>query len=261
MAFQNPTENRSGSTLPRAFDWMSNLNMRRALGWVGSVGVVAALALSFLAAPASAKGASKILIQGPGLVRPITVEPGESTSTDQLWPLMIDSRFFLGLCHGRCESRSRLPRRPSQTLGPRYTLTYTMNLDVTPHEVVQYVFPYARPNPVTYMPARQTFLQHHETGGGWFIAPQRLERELITLGLPATAAEATAPSPTPIPRAGQHGSPVLWAVLAVVAVVLVVGIWVIFRSSRRQRSREALSTETRQTEAQVPGRRRVQHQH
>src|SRR5438874_12171353 len=106
----NDTRDRSGSTLRSVFDWMSNPNMRRALGWVGSVGVVAALALSFLAAPASAKGASKILIQGPGLLRPITVEPGESTSTDQLWPLMIDSRFFLGLCHGRCGSRSRLPR-------------------------------------------------------------------------------------------------------------------------------------------------------
>jgi hypothetical protein len=223
--------------------------------------VVAALALSFLAAPASAKGASKIVIQGPGLVHPITVEPGEPTSADQLWPLMMDSRFFLGLCHGGCESRSRLARRPSQGLGPRYTLTYTMNLDVTPHEVVQYVFPYARPNPVTYMPARQTFLQHHKTGGGWFVAPRRLERELITLGLPATAAEATAPSPTPIPRAGQHGSPVLWTALAVVAVAFVAGMWVILGSLRRRRSPEPLPTETRQAEAQLSGRRRVLHQH
>ncbi len=174
---------------------------------------------------------------------------------------MMDSRFFLGLCHGRCGSKSRLARRPSEGLGPRYTLTYTMNLDVTPHEVVQYVFPYARPNPVTYMPARQTFLQHHETGGGWFIAPQRLERELITLGLPATAAEATAPSPTPIPRAGQHRSPVLWAALAVVAVVFVVGIWVVFGLLRRQRSPEPLSTETRQPEVQLSRRRRALHQH
>jgi hypothetical protein len=234
--------------------------MRRALGWVGSIGVVAALALSFLAAPAFAKGASKIVIQGPGLVHPITVEPGESTSADQLWPLMMDSRFFLGLCHGRCGSRSRLAQRPSQGLGPRYTLTYTMNLDVRPHEVVQYVFPYARPNPVTYMPARQTFLQHHKTRGGWFLAPQRLERELITLGLPATAAEAAAPSPTPIPRA-QHGFPVLWAALAVVAVAFVIGVWVIFGSLRRRRSPEPLSTETRQPEAQLSGRRRVLHQH
>jgi hypothetical protein len=248
-------------TLRSAFDWMSNPNMRRALGWVGSMGVVAALALSFLAAPASAKGASKIVIEGPGLVHPITVEPGESTSTDRLWPLMMDSRFFLGLCHGRCGSRSRLARRPSQGLGPRYTLTYTMNLDVTSHEVVQYVFPYARPNPVTYMPAHQTFLEHHKTGGGWFITPQRMERELITLGLPATAAEATAPSPTLIPRAGQHGSPVLWAALAVVAVAFVVGMWVLFGSLKRWRSPEALSTETRQPEAQLSGRRPVLHQH
>jgi hypothetical protein len=208
------------------------------------MGVVAALALTFVAAPASAKGASKIVIQGPGLVHPITVEPGESTSTDQLWPLMTDSRFFLGLCHGRCESKSRLARRPSQGLGPRYTLTYTMDLDVTPHEVVQYVFPYAQPNPVTYMPARQTFLQHHKTGGGWFLAPQRLERELITLGLPATVAEATAPSPPPVPRAGQHGFPVRWTALAVGSVVFVVGMWVFFKSFRRGRSPEPLSSET-----------------
>jgi hypothetical protein len=242
---------------------MSNLNMRRALGWVGSMGVIVALALSFLAAPASAKGASKIVIQGPGLVHPITVEAGESTSADQLWPLMIDSRFFLGLCHGRCGSTSRLARRPSQGLGPRYTLTYTMNLDVRPHEVIQYVFPYARPNPVTYMPARQTFLQHHKTGGGWFFAPERLERELITLGLPATAAEATsvAPSPTPIPTPGQHGSAVLWIALGVVAVAFVVGMWVLFGSFRRGRSPEPLSTETRQPEARLSSLRRVLHQH
>src|SRR6266705_6948653 len=84
----NDLPDRSGSTLRSVFDWMSNPNMRRALGWVGSMSVVAALALSFLAAPASAKGASKIVIQGPGLVHPITVEPGEPTSTDKLWPLM-----------------------------------------------------------------------------------------------------------------------------------------------------------------------------
>ncbi|MBI3647342.1 MAG: hypothetical protein HY240_01035 [Actinobacteria bacterium] len=227
--------------------------MRRALGWVGSVGVVAALALNFVAAPALAKGASKIVIQGPGLAHPITVELGDSTSSDQLWPLMIDSRFFLGLCHGRCESKSRLARRPSQDLGPQYTLTYTMNLEVTPHEVVQYVFPYAQPKPVTYMPARQTFLQHQRTGGGWFVTPPRLERELVSLGLPATAAEATAtpPSPSPVATAGQHGFPVWWTALAVLSVAFVVGMWVLFRSFRRRRSPEPLSAEARQAEAQL----------
>jgi hypothetical protein len=231
--------------------------MRRALGWVGSVGVVAALALSSVAAPALAKGASKIVIQGPGLAHPITVEPGESTSSDQLWPLMIDSRFFLGLCHGRCESKSRLARRPSQDLGPRYALTYTMNLEVTPHEVVQYVFPYAQPKPVTFMPAGQTFLQHQKTGGGWFVAPERLKRELISLVLPATAAEATTPpSPSPIARAGRRGFPVWWTAFAVLSVAFVVGMWVLFQSFRRRQSPEPVSAEARQAEAQLSGGRR-----
>lgn len=236
---------------------MSNWNMRRVLGWVGTVGVVAVLALSLVAAPALAKGASKIVIQGPGLAHPITVEPGESTSTDQLWPLMTDSRFFLGLCHVPCESKSRLARRPSQDLGPRYTLTYTMNLEVTPHEVVQYVFPYAQPKPVTYMPGGQTFLHHRKTGGGWFVAPARLERELISLGLPATAAGETTPSlPSPVAAAGQDGFPVWWTALAALSVAFVVGMWVLFQSFRRRRSPAPVSAEARQAEAQLSGGRR-----
>jgi hypothetical protein len=216
--------------------------MRRALWWFGSVGVVAALALSVVA-PALAKGASEIVIQGPGLVHPITVKPGDSPSSDQLMPLMIDSRFFLGLCHGRCESRSRLAHRPSRGLGPRYTLTYTMNLEVTPHEVVQYVFPYAQPKPVTYMPARQTFLRHRKTGGGWFVAPLRLERELINLGIPATAAEATAtpPLPSPVATAGRHGFPFRWTELSILLIAFVVGMWLLFRSFRERRSTTSTS--------------------
>jgi hypothetical protein len=203
-----------------------------ALGRTAWIGILASLALGVLASAALGKGASSVVIQGPGLAHPLTIVASESgDSVDQLWQLMDDSRFFFGLCHGRCQSKAMLSHRPSGDLGPRYTLTYAMNLGTTPHQVVQYVFPFAQPQPVTYMPPGQTYLKNYKTGGGWYIAHPNLKGRLVEFGLPATAAEATQmPAPT-VATAAHDGSSVPRLALISLAAAAA-GFLVLFRSRR-----------------------------
>jgi hypothetical protein len=53
-------------------------------------------------------------------------------------------------------------------------------------DIVQYVFPYADPRPVTYMPPNQKYWGSKETAGAWFAAPVGFKQTLVRLGLPAT---------------------------------------------------------------------------
>ena len=169
--------------------------------------------MSLFATAALAKGASSAVIQGPGLAHPLTIVPPES-GVDQLLPLMHDSGFWLEAC-GHC--RGVVSRQPSGDLGPRYTVTYAMGLETTTpsNQVVQYVFPFAQPQPVTYMP-----------GGGWYVAHPRLKGLLFNLGLPATVAEATQISGyilrhRGVATAAPHGSSVPW--VALVALIAAAG--------------------------------------
>jgi hypothetical protein len=57
--------------------------------------------------------------------------------------------------------------------------------------VVQYVFPYATPRPVTYMSGDQRFWAGTRTAGGWFIARSGLRRLFVDLGLTTNATSTT----------------------------------------------------------------------
>jgi hypothetical protein len=136
--------------------------------------------------PAFAKGPSQAILEGPGISSPIAMrDPGAPTIGPDLAALVTDSGLFTGLSCRTCEDRLR--HRPTGELGPRYTATYTMGTGS--NEVVQYLFPYAAPDPVTYVPAGQRFYGE-STVGGWFIARPRLQRLLIDLGVPAEEASA-----------------------------------------------------------------------
>jgi hypothetical protein len=53
--------------------------------------------------------------------------------------------------------------------------------------IVQYVYPYATPTPVTYMEPGQPFFGTERTVGGWLVATAALTESLVEAGLPETA--------------------------------------------------------------------------
>lgn len=154
---------------------------------------MSAIAVLSATVPAMAKGPSQGVITGPGLAGPISLrEPGAHTIGPDLESVAMESGFFEGVWGG---DPDHLTHRPGGDLGPRYTITYDMALsDRRSDTIVQYVYPYAVPRPVTHMPARQGFWGSNETVGGWYVARIGFRDTLIGLGLPASA-----PSP---PAAG-----------------------------------------------------------
>ena len=51
--------------------------------------------------------------------------------------------------------------------------------------VVQLVYPYAKPGPLSYMRPGQVFWDGETTHGGWFRATASLKRVLVRAGVPA----------------------------------------------------------------------------
>jgi hypothetical protein len=198
--------------------------------------MMALIAASILAPPASAKGPTQAILTGPGIADPILLkEPDSPTIGPVLSDVVMDSGFFYEAWANE-GPRGHLMHRPTGDLGPRYTITYTMSLDDSrSNDIVQYVYPYARPRPVTSMPPGQAFWGTSETTGGWYSAPLTLRRTLITAGLPPTApVEASTSHGTEASTGMTNGSPALlvWILAALAAIVLVT-----FVQRRRGRSR------------------------
>ena len=57
----------------------------------------------------------------------------------------------------------------------------------TKSTIVQTVYPYAKPDPLTYLKPGQTFFDGQTTLGGWYQTPVRLKSDLVAIGIPATA--------------------------------------------------------------------------
>jgi hypothetical protein len=146
--------------------------------------LVAALVVALvLPAIAAAKGPSGASISGPGLDRTLTISgDGEGLGT-QLGNLAMRSGFFAQM-FGQTPDPT-LRTRPAGTLGPRYTVTYTVPgpNDVASH-VVQRVYPFAKPVALTYMKPNQLFWDTNRTHGGWFKASVALKRIMIRAGVP-----------------------------------------------------------------------------
>ncbi len=168
------------------------------------------------------------MITGPGLANPVVIkEAGSGATGGDLAALADESGFYIGAWGAQPHRRID---KPAGDLGPRYTITYTMPPNgAGSTQVVQYVFPYAEPRPVTYMPPHQPLWSSgQETVSTWVAAHADLKRTLVGLGFPATAA---ASATTVEVVEGQDSSAVPWMVAAV-AVLLLMAILIWRRRSR-----------------------------
>jgi hypothetical protein len=195
---------------------------------------VLALAVLLLTVPsiAQAKGATAATIDGggPGGMPggPITLRgDGEPGSGTDLGTLADDSGLFAVMFPG---GTGRLAAAPTDHLGPRYTITWTIpDGNGNDRKLRQHVYPYAATGPVTFMPAGQAVFDD-TTIGGWYQASDGLRQHLVSLGLPnrkalAPATASPSPAPAPAPQAAPTAPaspPAAWPrVTAVVAGLLI----------------------------------------
>ncbi|MDQ3955100.1 MAG: hypothetical protein M3285_06090 [Actinomycetota bacterium] len=189
------------------------------------------------AAPASAKlySVGSLRISGPGIDKPIDIGPRRLTPNNQ-W----DHRIYLSreLLHGYPlepplgngslivgEGPARLP---SNDLGPRYKLSFTLDFYVDRLEhvsVVQHLYPFARPEPFAFTPPGQS-IPHVEGGRdpvpyGWQSYSPRALGVLRELGLPEKApampVTGTAPHPASPPGAPAGDGVVITVIGAALA--------------------------------------------
>jgi hypothetical protein len=157
--------------------------MRRVALWTCLV----AFAAAAIPTAALAKGASEATITGPGLAGPIQLGPGEPGSGTMLANIAQSAGFFAAV-FGQTPDPIALDR-PEGPLGPKYTITYAMpGPDNQRSELVQEVYPYAEPEPVTYTEPGQRFWTTERTHGGWYVATwEPLKEQLVAAGLPVSA--------------------------------------------------------------------------
>jgi hypothetical protein len=191
--------------------------MRRYL--VVAATLVAALVLPELAA---AKGPASASVSGPGLDHSLTIrgdgEPGRGSSLGTL----ADASGFFPQMYGQSPDPT-LRSEPDGTLGPRYRVVYVVpGPNSVKSRVVQHVYPYAQPSPLSHMSSGQSYWGSRKTLGGWFRGPVALKKVLVRAGLPRTAPPAGASSS----RAGEIGG--------IAGVFALVTLFAVARSSRRR---------------------------
>lgn len=191
---------------------------------------VAALGVLVLAASASAKGPIEASVDGPGLDDPITFGGWDAEAPlANGAPLMefAEAAGFFPAVFPR-QPDPMLDRRPKSDLGPRYVVDYLVPGPYGEEwSILQDLYPYAKPHPVTYMAPGQPVYQT-ETRGGWFVATSptapSLLFQLTEAGLPRN------------PPTGSDGSPFPWTIvgsLAAVVAVLAIGTLAIVVVRRR----------------------------
>jgi hypothetical protein len=148
--------------------------MRRRIAAAASV----AVALS-IATGASAKGPESAKLTGPGLdERSLTfVGDGEMGQGTPLG-VLVDATGFFAQMYGQTPDPTSTAR-PRGTLGPRYRITYVMpGPNGTRSRVVQDVYPFAKPVPLTYMRSTQRYWGSRLAHGGWFRSTAALRQVL-----------------------------------------------------------------------------------
>jgi hypothetical protein len=143
-------------------------------GVKGRVVLSLALATAWVLVPtaASAKGATLVVVDGPGLDEPIRL-PGPTTDL----PTMLLG--MIGVDGGLTTSP------PTERLGPRYVATFTFNGQVE-ERIRKQLYPFAKGGPLVHTPRGQT-LFGSEALAGWQRADNRLDSFLVSLGIPAPA--------------------------------------------------------------------------
>jgi hypothetical protein len=197
------------------------------------ISIVAAIAL---ATPALAKGPSQARITGPGLVHAIVVsgdgEPGQQGRLATLAGLTGLFTALFGPGAGvPSQTPAQLPPPPKASLGPRYTVIYTVP-GVTPQpgeqfgQVHQDLYPGAVGGPVIYTPPGQDGFGQPLQVIGWLRASPQLTRTLAQLGIRPRPGPPAAP-PTRLPSAA-HPAPahqagwrtLAWLIVSAVAIAV-----------------------------------------
>ena len=147
--------------------------------------VAAAVLAAALVVPtvAAAKGPESASVTGPGLDRSIAVvgqgEMGPGTPLGTL----VDAGGFFAQMYGQAPDPT-LRVRPAGSLGPHYRVTYIVpGPNGIRSVVVQHVYPFAKPVPLTYMRPGQLFWGDQRAHGGWFRSSVELRRMLVRAGL------------------------------------------------------------------------------
>ena len=156
--------------------------MRKAVLLLVAAGAVA------LPAGAYGKGASEASIDGPGMGQTLITGNGE-TGGDKLGNLGQSAGFFPAVF-----SQSPDPmtdQRPAGKLGPRYRIVWTVPGPNGNSKLTQDAYPFAEPQPVTYMKPGQVFWDGQHTRGGWYVGDSQLSASLFAVGVPRSAPSAS----------------------------------------------------------------------
>jgi hypothetical protein len=203
--------------------------MKHVLFLTIGLGLVGAM----LPGSALGKGASEAAITGPGLSGPLELGGSGEPGSGELGTIAETAGFFAAV-FGQSPD-PMVAQRPAGDLGPRYVITYLMPGPNGEHvELVQHLYPYAKPHPVTYMRPGQELWATERTRGGWYVAwYSGLKERLVEAGLPATPPAAD--DETSLPVVGTVA-----AVAAVAGLVLLLAV-----ALRRRRPRARLGSQTR----------------
>ena len=191
---------------------------------LGMLAAAAALAAAVTATSALAKGASEATITGPGLGDGITLAGEGQPGGVQLMQLAEAAGFFPALF--ATTPNPMQTARPTGDLGPGYTIAYQLpGPDGRLSELRQDLYPYAKPNPVTYVKSGERYWVTEKTVGGWYVASSTLKDKLVALGLPRL--------PPTGDGASDRRGPVLGAGALIVAAL--VGVALFLLRTRRPR--------------------------
>lgn len=172
--------------------------LRRLIAVTALAAGMSVAAVMTLATPAFAKGPSQARITGPGLARAVVVsgsgEPGEQ---GRLASLALQTGLFTVMFGAGAGIGGPAPARlhtppPKASLGPRYTLVYTVP-GVTPQpgqqfgQVRQDLYPRAAGGPLIYTPPGQQGFGGPLTVAGWLRGRPQLTRTLAQVGVPPAA--------------------------------------------------------------------------
>src|SRR4051812_1424094 len=142
--------------------------------------LIVAVALA-LPAAALAKGPSEAVVTGPGIddndgiAIALMGDDADLTNVSGFFPASFGQ-----------SPDPMLASPPEGTLGPKYTIHYTVpGPSGSDDTIVQDVYPYAEPNPLTYTAPGQKLFGTERTHGGWFVSSVGLRNVLVHAGLPA----------------------------------------------------------------------------
>ena len=140
--------------------------------------LIAAVALA-LPAAALAKGPSEAVVVGPGLDDNGIAIANLGDDSD-----LTSLSGFFPATFGQSPD-PMLASAPKGTLGPKYTIRYRVPGPTRTATIIQVVYPYAEPDPVTYTEPGQMFFDNQRTRGGWYVSTVQLRNLLVDAGLPA----------------------------------------------------------------------------